>query len=105
MKKKDVSTTTTAMKIRGKYRRPKTPSDANAVSAASGPYPVEASASKPSTGTPVRTVSSSLFSSEDANGLPNISSRSDMPYLYGRGQHPSRKSFLPSNQVMKMPNF
>src|SRR5579871_6004610 len=48
------------------------------VSAASGPYPVEARASRPSTGTPVTTVSSCLCASEEASGRPRMMSRHDM---------------------------
>lgn len=48
------------------------------ISAASGPYPVDANASNPSTGRPVHTVSSSFWDSQVATGFPNIASRSDM---------------------------
>src|SRR5947207_10893343 len=59
------------------YRNPPTPSGSRIVSAASGPYAVEANASRPSTGTPVATVSSSFLRSDDLSGRPRILSSSD----------------------------
>ena len=53
------------------------PSGTKIVSAASGPYAVEANASKPNTGTPVATPSSSFLASEDFSGRPKSLSRSD----------------------------
>jgi len=47
--------------------------------AASGPYPVEAKASSPSTGTPVQNESSSFLDSDVATGRPNMRLLIDMP--------------------------
>ena len=66
--------------IIGKYCRPTRPRGTKMVRAASGPYPVEARASNPNTGTPVQILRLSFPRSEVARCRPNNLSSSDMTF-------------------------
>src|ERR1019366_1410291 len=69
---------------------PATPNGINSVSAASGPYAAELSASKPKIGIPADTPISSALASSDANGRPRRISANDMAGLsYGVGKLPN----------------
>src|ERR1700733_1502570 len=60
------------------YATPAIPSGISIVSAASGPYAAELSATSPNTGTPVEDWISSLTSSSEESGRPNRKLRTDV---------------------------
>src|SRR5579863_1689206 len=69
---------------------PAAPSGINKVSAASGPYAAELSASKPKIGIPALTPISSALASSEASGRPRRMSTIDMAGLsYGVGNLPN----------------